>query len=173
MFTLVSLASAPIPLGQCRVTKLKAIHTVDWVTDEWSPSLGNLQFIRGYEQTCPTFPWREALFLLAWSDSKNIPFAPDGDTLPLKATCYANILEINNLETQGINASSWDFQKCKRSIRNCLSTGEFSTHLCLTITLIIFIANLHVLFLESIKFSTNSTRNILGTKILTFSSVYQ
>ena len=34
--------------------------------------------------------------------------------------CYANILEINNLETH-IKVSSQDFQKCKLSIKNCLS----------------------------------------------------
>ena len=34
--------------------------------------------------------------------------------------CYANSLEVNNLETH-IKVSSQDFQKCKISIKNCLS----------------------------------------------------
>ena len=92
----------------------------------WTPGAGDGQKSRTWlsnwtelsSKSAHYFPGEKYYFVILFRKEKYILFYRR--RYSIFQGCYANSLEINNLETH-IKVSSQDFQKCKISFKNCLS----------------------------------------------------
>lgn len=122
----------------------------------------------GWEKTCSTFSWREAVFLLSWSEDKRL-FLLQKEILYLcsKDICYANTLEIiwnTNCQCCFTRLSEkqeiyWELF-LNRNIRYTFVPTNNTYYFLLQI--------LYVLHLQNTEINTEPIRHILRPEILIF-----